>query len=352
VRRLVLLGGGHAHVQVLFSLHDFVSKNLEVTLVSAGARHTYSGMVPGVIAGHYSEDQAQIDLAALCRKSATRLYASAATGIDPRRKCVTLTDGRELPYDLLSINVGASPNWSKVPGAAQHAVGVKPFDPFIAAWRRLPRGSNVAVVGGGAAGVELAMAMTHAGAGAVTLFSEKNEFRPEVASRLARALARMAVVVKAKTPVTEVAAGPELLHEGGKQKFDAVFWAAGASALPWLAESGLACNDGGYVRIDDRLRSISHPDVFAAGDAAALEGHELPKSGVYAVRQGAVLAENLKRAAVGSEPRRYVPQKKTLYLISCGERYAIASRGGWSAEGAWAWRWKDWIDRRWMARFR
>jgi selenide, water dikinase len=351
VRRLLLLGGGHAHAQVLLALRKFVSRNLEVSLVSAGARHTYSGMVPGVIAGHYSEAQAQIDLAALCRKSATRLYASSATGIDARRKCVTLTDGRELAYDLLSINVGASPNWSRVPGAAPHAVGVKPFEPFIAAWRRLPRGATVAVVGGGAAGVELAMAMKHAGAGAVTLFSEKNEFRPDIAGRLRRALARMAVDVRANTPVTEVVAGPGIIFQGGKLEFDAVFWAAGASALPWLAESGLACNEAGYIRIDDALRSISHPEVFAAGDTAALEGHDLPKSGVYAVRQGAVLAENLKRAAVGSEPRRYVPQEKTLYLISCGDKYAIASRGNWSAEGAWAWHWKDWIDRRWMRRF-
>ena len=99
------------------------------------------------------------------------------------------------------------------------------------------------------------------------------------------------------------------------------------------------------------LRSVSHPDVFAAGDNASLEGPALPKSGVYAVRQGAVLAENLKLALTGKELRRYVPQKESLSLISCGAKYAIASRGGWSAEGRWAWYWKDWLDRRWIARF-
>ena len=105
------------------------------------------------------------------------------------------------------------------------------------------------------------------------------------------------------------------------------------------------------MRVDESLQSVSHREVFAAGNAAAFPC-PLPKSGVYAVRQGAVLARNLKRAIVGRPLKPYRPQEKTLYLISCGRKYAIASRGAWSAEGAWAWRWKDWIDRRWMARFR
>jgi selenide,water dikinase len=130
-----------------------------------------------------------------------------------------------------------------------------------------------------------------------------------------------------------------------------MFWVTGASALPMLRESGLSTDAGGYVRVDASLRSVSYPDVFAAGDNASLEGAALPKSGVYAVRQGAVLAENLKRIVRGMPMLDYVPQKASLSLISCGEKYAIASRGGWSAEGRWAWWWKDWIDRRWIARF-
>jgi len=131
-----------------------------------------------------------------------------------------------------------------------------------------------------------------------------------------------------------------------------VFWTAGAAAQPWIAGAGLATDSGGYALVDASLRSVSHPDIFAAGDTAALQDHALPKSGVYAVRQAAVLAENLKRVVRGAPMLDYEPQRDFLVLLACGDRYAIASRGGWSAEGRWAWWWKDWIDRRWMRRFR
>ena len=121
--------------------------------------------------------------------------------------------------------------------------------------------------------------------------------------------------------------------------------------MPLLRESGLKTDARGFVLVDACLRSVSHPDVFAAGDTASLDGAALPKSGVYAVRQGVVLAENLKRVVRGMPMLDYVPQRDSLSLISCGAKYAIASRGGWTAEGRWVWWWKDWLDRRWIARF-
>jgi len=152
-------------------------------------------------------------------------------------------------------------------------------------------------------------------------------------------------------PVRAVEAGPTVVVPAGRERFDALFWTAGAAALPMLRESGLRTDGRGFVLVDASLRSVSHPDVFAAGDTASLEGVMLPKSGVYAVRQAPVLAENLKRAVRGMAMLDYVPQADSLSLISCGAKYAIASRGGWSAEGAWAWRWKDWLDRRWIRKF-
>ena len=343
--RLVLLGGGHAHALVLRALRAFISKNLEVVLVSPDPAHTYSGMVPGVVAGHYSAGDAQIDLAALARQAGAQLILGSVQRLDPGAKEVGLADGGSLGYDVVSLNLGSAPA-----GAGGHGVAVKPFGRFFASWRALlekgPAAPRVAVVGAGAGGVELAMAMKFAldrrgTGGSVVLFSERSAFPPALAGRIRGALDRLAVEFREGTRVTAIDAG-----------FDAAFWTTEAAALPLLGMSGLATDARGFALVDAALRSISHPDVFAAGDTASLEGRALPKSGVYAIRQGRVLAENLTRVVRGLPMLDYVPQAKSLALISCGARYAIASRGGWTAEGRWAWWWKDWLDRRWIAKFR
>lgn len=356
--RLVLVGGGHAHAWTLLRLRNYISRNLEVTLVSPGTVHTYSGMVPGVIAGHYAAAEAQIDLAHLAREAGVELARNSALALDPDGKRVLLANGATLHYDIASLNVGSLPNYGGVPGAAAHAIGVKPFEAFFARWRELlaaaTASTRIAVVGGGAAGVEVAMAMKHAlrdAGGAVALYSDRSAFPADVARRVGRALRARGVEVLAGIAVREVEAGPCIVTDAGRAQYDAVFWTAGASAQPWIAGSGLATDPGGYALIDASLRSVSHPDVFAAGDTASLQDQSLPKAGVYAVRQASVLAENLKRVVRGAPMLDYEPQHEFLMLLACGGRYAIASRGRWSAEGRWAWWWKDWIDRRWMRRF-
>jgi selenide,water dikinase len=355
MKRLLLLGGGHAHALVLQSLADFVSKNLDVKLVVPGPLHTYSGMVPGVVAGHYAVPQAQIDLARLAGQAGVELMLNSVLSVDPAEKNICLGNGDQIPYDLLSLNLGSLPSYAAVPGAMAHAIAAKPFEQFLGRWNALLKESKVpriAIAGAGAGGVELAMAMKHRLPEAeVVLFSGQNSFSPGAARRVSRSLERLSVDFRPDTPVTAVEAGPVVVSRSGREQFNALFWAAGAAPLPLLKKSGLECDAHGYVRVDQTLRSVSHPAVFASGDTASLAGADLPKSGVYAVRQGAVLAENLKRVLTGKSLRRYVPQKQALSLISCGGKYAIASRGRWSAEGAWVWWWKDWLDRRWVARF-
>ena len=356
--RLVLLGGGHAHAWTLRRLRDYVSRYLEVTLVSPGPLHTYSGMLPGVVAGHYEPREAQIDLQRLARAAGAEFVQNSVLALDPGEKQVLLADGATLSYDVASLNVGSLPNFDTVPGAASYAVGVKPFDAFLARWRQLleRRGEppRVAVVGGGAAGFEVAMAMQYALAprgGAVVLYSERNVFPAGVARRAARALRAAGVSLRAGEQVREVEEGPAVVTERGPEAYDAVFWTAGAAAQTWIGGAGLATDAAGYALVDASLRSVSHPDVFAVGDTAAIEGMPLPRAGVYAVRQAAVLAENLKRVVRGAPMLDYEPQREFLVLLACGRKYAIASRGAWSAEGRWAWWWKDWIDRRWIRRF-
>jgi selenide,water dikinase len=335
VTRIVLLGGGHAHALVLLRFRDFISKNLEVLLVSESAVHTYSGMVPGVIAGHYAPGEAQIDLARLARGAGAQQVAGTVVGVDPAGKRVVLGDGVTISYDVLSLNLGSAPGG---------ATPVKPFEAFIASWRALLESRaqpRVAVLGAGAGGVEIAMAMKFAldrrGGGAVEIFSDRFQFPDALGSRIRSALGRLGV--------------PLHVGEAPGSGFDATYSVTGPAAHPLLRGSGLKTDAQGYVLVDASLRSVSHLDVFAAGDNASISGMQVPKSGVYAVRQGPVLADNLKNVVRGMAMRDFRAQAASLALISCGAKYAIASRGSWSAEGRWAWYWKDWLDRRWIARF-
>ena len=323
MKRVLLVGGGHAHAWVLRA-----GIAGDVTLVTPYAHHVYSGMLPGFVAGHYKLEEIRIDVAALAARAGARLVLGRLAALDARRRVARLEDGTELPYDVASLDVGSDS------GAPAHALPAKPFEPFMEQWLELKdRVRTIAVVGGGAAGVEMAMAVAHRTNARVTLFSDRPMFRPGLARRIARQLARNGVEAR------------QAAYAG--EAFDLVIWTAGAAPLPWLRDSGLAVDERGFVLVDERLRSVSHPEVFAVGDCATLRDAPHPKSGVYAVRHAPVLAANLR----GAE-RRYVPQRRALALISCGDRYAIADWNGLSVEGAWVWRRKDRIDRRWVESFR
>lgn len=340
---------------MLRRLRGFISKSLDVVLVNPAPVHVYSGMVPGVIAGHYAPAEAEIDLARLAREAGAEFIEDAAQSLDLASRRVHLAGGDSVDYDYLSLNIGSLPNFAGVPGAQAHAIAAKPFVRLFQRWRELKAAglgsARLAVAGGGAAGIELAMAMKFAGAAEVTVFSDKKALPQAGEARILAALERTDVALRSDCPVTAVEPGPLVVSAKGRERFDALFWTAGAAASPLIAESRLQADAAGFALVDENLRSVSQSGVFAAGDAASLRGATVPKSGVYAVREGAVLAENLTRVVRGQPLEAYEPQKKSLVLLSCGGRYAIAARGGWSAEGGWVWRWKDWIDRRWVKSF-
>jgi selenide,water dikinase len=273
--------------------------------------------------------------------------------MDADRKRLTLEKSGNLEFDILSLNLGSLPNYADVPGAREHALGVKPFETFMQQWEAQGLAARrIAVVGAGAAGIEMAMAIRHRLPSAtLTLYSDRAMFSGALAARLGRALGRCGVELRSNAPVAALEAGPVVVTQRGREPCDLVLWTAGAAPQPWLKQSGLQTDEAGFVLVDAALRSVSHPDVFAAGDCATLRDARHPKSGVYAVRHAPVLAANLANLLQGRPMQDYAPQARQLALISCGGKYAIASRGGWSAEGAWVWRWKDWLDRRWIARF-
>ena len=360
---LVLVGGGHAHVHVLKRFGMRPVLGVRVTLIARDVETPYSGMLPGFVAGHYRYDECHIDLLRLARFAGARLIHDAAVGLDRTRREVLCGDHPPIRYDIVSLDIGSTPQRNTVPGAVEHTVPVKPIDRFATRWQSLLDRAQalgrlrLAVVGGGAGGVELALAAQHRLAGLlgtppeVTLVTRDTllpSHNPRVRAKIARIFGERGIGTVAGNPVERVEPGRLVLAGGTAIVFDEALWVTEAAAAPWLPDTGLALDSGGFVEIDEYLRSPSDPLVFAAGDVATMRGHPRDKSGVYAVRAGPKLAENLRRALAGLPPRRAVPQRRALALIGTGDGHAIASRGRFAAEGAWLWRLKQGIDRRWM----
>lgn len=363
MKRLILAGGGHAHLGVLRALAKQPLQSVEVLLVTPEPQLIYSGMLPGWMAGHYRLGQCCIDLRQLTRSASVQLVLAPVAGMDAERRCIALSDGTHLDYDLLSLDVGSETDLSWLHAAQQRLLPVRPLSRFVLAWRQLIEraaagaGLRLAVVGGGAAGVELAFAANHAfrriGSRAqVDLVASGpkllNGHAPAVIAWAERLLAARGIAVhRSRTAGTESGL---LLANGDHLAADRIIAATGAQAPYWLALSKLALDPDGFIAVDASQRSRSHPNVFAAGDVCSREGTGLVRSGVHAVKAGPVLAHNLRAALTGGPLQTYTPHTCSLYLISTGPRHAIASWGNWGAEGAWVWYWKDWIDRRFVAR--
>ena len=367
---LVLLGAGHAHVHVLQGLARHRPAGLNITVVSPCARLLYSGMTPGFVAGHYALDECVIALQGLLAGAGARHIAGSAVAIDALGRTVTLASGETIAYDWLSLNTGPVMNRGKIeaqlPGARAHALFVRPMEAFAQLWPRVldlarQRPIHLAVVGAGAAGMELAMAAAHALGGApcapgcrVTLVTGKAplaaSYPAGVERRLRNALQRLRISVLPDACVG-VAAGEILLAGGQRLECDAPLLAIGAQAPAWLAGSGLGLDTDGFVSVNRFQQSVSHANVFAAGDVASRVDAPHARSGVYAVRAGQPLLTNLRAALKGQALTPYMPQKRTLSLVLCGGRHTIAAWGGFSVKGAWVWRWKERIDRRFVAAY-
>lgn len=366
----MLIGGGHSHVLVLrrFAMNPLAG--VRITVVSREIHTPYSGMLPGHIAGHYSYDDVHIDLGPLARAAGARLIAAAAVGLDLVNRQVEFARHPRLRFDVLSLNCGAAPGFGSLPTPA-HAIPVKPIGGFLPRWQALLESLRVraasdgavrvVIVGGGAGGVELALAVHHA----LVAIAPSTQVALVTAGvgllngHSARVRRRFEMVLHARgievlTEFTAAAVDARGVSDGAGREVsgDFVLWVTGVEAPAWLASCGLALDERGFVAVDRTLRSTSDPQVFAAGDVAAMIDQPRPKSGVYAVRQGPVLADNLRRALLGNKLRPYRPQRRVLALISEGSLTATASRGLLYAHGEWVWRWKDWIDRRFMQQFR
>lgn len=367
MKRLVLAGAGHAHALVLRAWVRQPMPGVEIVVISPEPLAPYSGMVPGWLSGHYRFDEIAIDFPHLAAAAGARWCRGEIHALDPARRQLRLGDGSTLDYDVLSLNVGSTLQ----PPPADHAqvLPLRPlamlrrrYESLLERWVREPadRPFVVTAVGGGAAGFEALLAV----------LARLRALRPDHVVQ-GSLLTRGTRLLPGLAPAARRAAQRALDRAGVTVQFgsgwctsvdrssDVVLWATGAEAHGWQRDparrGSLAVDEQGFVRIDEQLRSVSHPQVFATGDCASWSGQALPKAGVHAVRMGPVLASNLRAAlmvpAAAGDLRVHRPQRHFLALLATGDGRAIASRGPFGAEGAWAWRWKDRIDRRFLQQF-
>lgn len=357
---LVLIGGGHTHALVLRQWAMKPVAGVRLTLIDPNPKAPYSGMLPGHVAGHYGREDLNIDLVRLARFAGARLILGAADGIDLERRVVTVAGRPDVAFDFASVDVGITSAMPSLPGFSEHAVPAKPLGPFARDWQAYLEGdgpAHVAVIGGGVAGVELAMAMAHALQAkqrkATVRLVDRGEALtaviPSSARILRREMERLGVELVEHTDIQAITS-EGLETSTGVISADFVTGAAGAMAYPWLAETGLT-TDNGFLTVSETLQT-SDPAVFAVGDCAHLAFDPRPKAGVYAVRQAPVLAHNLRALAMGQSLKRYRPQKDYLKLISLGDKRALGERFGLPFHGRTMWRLKDRIDQSFMDKFR
>lgn len=365
-RDLVLAGGGHAHAVFLRMWAMKPLSGVRVTVINPDPVAPYTGMLPGVVAGHYSREEADLDIWRLARCAGASLVLDRVTGLDPDAHLIQLENRPPLSYDVASLNIGITTPKTVMQGA-EHVHPVKPMSRFLDSWDGFLNSDLVgngpvrlAVIGAGAGGVELSLALHHrltretGQTPDITLIEQSDVVLSGATSslrhRLLTELRDRNIKVLIGRSVKVATASDLTLDDGSSVPSDFTVSAAGAQPADWLHETGLALNANGYVRVDRSFRSLSHPDLYAVGDIAHFESSPRPKAGVYAVRAGKVLHDNLTSVLKGDPPRPHKPQSDYLKMISLGDKRAVGERGGFSVSGGWVWQWKNWIDQRFMAR--
>ena len=363
---LVLIGAGHAHVLVLVKAAKRPLPGARITIISPEPTAPYTGMLPGLVAGHYAREELEIDLVKLAQRANARFVIGRATNLERRERRVHVAGRADIAYDIVSLDIGATSAMPELPGYTQHANPAKPLGPFATAWERFvdavsmgQRAANAVVIGGGVAGVEVAAAMawrlrvSTEGQVAVTVIESRgrilDEARPRTRKLLIGKLTDLGVSIRCSVQVAEIQEEHVLLSDGEAIACSFTAGATGARPHAWVRETDLKVHDG-FVSVNRHLRSLSDPHVYACGDCAHFEHSPLEKAGVYAVRQAPVLWHNFCAELSGGKRRPYRPQRDFLKLISTGGKHVVAEKFGIALSGNRLWKFKDFVDRRFMQR--
>jgi selenide,water dikinase len=380
VSDLVLLGGGHANIQVLKMLAMNPIGGLRITLISDQTHSPYSGMIPGYLAGYYAYEDCHFDLRRICEELNQRFVKAKIIGIDPQRKKIQLENRAEVGYDCASINVGIAPESiaNTSAEAALKLIPLKPISKFIAHWDRLIADLKaykesellqLAVVGAGAAGVEISIILK--------MLIDQNKWNAEVSlihrheflvsakdlvaqRKLSKVLTERGIKVLQNTQaLKEQENGLVLKDDKGLieiKSFYRVLMATQAAAPQWFERSGLPINPDGFLKVTEKLLVENETALFGAGDCIHFSPIPLKKAGVYAVRQGMILEHNIRAFFTEkSRLKTFHPKKNVLSLITIGDHKALVHQDSISMlRWMWPsllWTVKDAIDRRFMKRF-
>lgn len=369
-REIVLLGAGHTHLHVLRMWAQAPIPGARLTCVTDFLSAAYSGMLPGALAGLYSPQQMLINLVRLCETGGVRLIRAEVAGLDRDRRELVCGQGPPIPFDVLSIGIGSVPRETGVPLDAS-VMRIKPMQTFLPrlqdrleelAARTDDSPLRIAVVGGGAGGVEIALCLTerlkHMLGGRPLELSLIDSSHRLLAGRgrltgsaAMRELTHRKVRVILASAVKGVSDGALTLEDGTQLPADLVLWSTGAEAPPLLAKLGLPTDQDGFLTTRPTLQTLDDPRIFAVGDTGSIQSRPTPKAGVYAVRQGPILWGNLHRTIFGRPLIRYRPQQGFLSLLALGDGRAILSYRGLAITGRWCWRLKNSIDRRFVEQF-
>ena len=371
MQELVLIGAGHAHIHIFPDFAADPPPNTRVTVIADTPIATYSGMVPGFVAGEYRREQLEIDARPLAKMIDARLIVARVTQIDAANKSITLDNGDHVRYDIASLNVGSTVAGFDTPGVQEHALPTRPIGLFVqginnvierAQHHKGPEPFRAIVVGAGAGGVEIAFTLedrlsreTDAPILVTVLDSGPRILRglPEAMARRVNRLRKgRHIDVRCNALVKEVTANQITLDTGESLACDALIWVTGATSHSLFRDSQLATDDRGFLLIRSTLQAKDHDDIFATGDCATIIDYpQTAKAGVYAVREGPYIAQNLRAALTGQTLKPYVPQGDFLLLMNLGKGYAVGTKWGLRFGGKWVRRWKDYLDVKFMRRF-
>ncbi len=369
-RDLVLVGAGHTNLHVVRQWRRHPVPGVQLTLISPFSRATYSGMLPGTLAGLYQPDDMQIDLYRLTAGAGIRLIIAEATGLQPDVRLITFADRVALRFDVASIGIGSVPSHAELWAHSSRVLSIKPMSTFLSRLeaavtrqRSVEPVLKCVIVGGGAAGTEVAFCLDQwlrrrGIAHHITLLDGHAKilpgYLPQFVQRAQALLAARGIEVLVNqqvVAVSDTAGRPcaELqLNAGGTLAAGIIIWATSASPPAVLDEYRLPKTDDGFLAVRPTLQTTAEAPVFVVGDTASLLDRPVPKAGVYAVREGPILWQNLQRMLAGQKLVEYRPQRGFLSLLSTGDGQALLQYKGWTQHGKWAWKLKDYIDRKFM----
>jgi NADH dehydrogenase FAD-containing subunit len=363
-KHLVLVGGGHAHIETLLNLNEFTRRGHNVILISPSPYHYYSGMGPGMLSGIYRPREVRCNVRKMAEDRNAAYLGDAVESIDPLEHYLSLRSGRKIHYDVVSFNIGSEIATGSVVASGADVLPVKPIKNLLRARKHIlhwspDRREHIVVAGGGPAGVEIsanAWKIIHdhgidAGITLITGSGLMERFPPRVKNLCSASLRRKGIRIIERNPLKALEEGTALLGDGQRLPFSIALLATGVKPVPIFRGSGLATAEDGSLLVNAQLQSVSHPEVFGGGDCIHFDGNPLPKVGVHAVKEGMLLRGNLLSALEGRRLVAYSPQRHYMLIFNLGDGRGILWRNGFVIEGRFAFALKNHIDKGFMKKY-